>query len=104
MIRRRAEDRIDSFFLLQHYAEIFVRRTRELRIFGAVLLLDLRFDWPAAGLAFVIERLKIPLLRGVGNCNDARVLLGEKPAEIRAALATRADQRDVHHFAGSDMI
>ena len=71
-------------------------------VLAGVVLLDLRFDRAAAGLAAVVPLLEVPLLGGIGDGDDLGVVLLEEGPGVGPPLAAGADDRDVHLVARGD--
>ena len=102
VVGRGDEDGVDRRFLLEHDAEVFVRRALVVRRLGGVVLFNLRFHRPAARLAGVVPVRQIPLLRRIGERDDLAIVFLEEGARIGPALSAGADDRHVHLVTGRD--
>jgi len=102
VVRRGAEDGVDGLLLVEHLAEVdVIGALVRPSVFG-VALGDLALDGEPAGLALVVEAAVVGLLAGVGDGDDAGVLVAEQGAGVGTPLAAAPDDRDVDRVARRD--
>src|SRR6266567_9163992 len=102
MIGSGAQNRIDSFLLLQQIAKILVGGDFVVWRFRGEVVLDLGFDGQAPSGSFVIKGVEILRFDRVGHGNDLRVSLLKERADIGSPLAAAADNGNVDLLTGRD--
>src|SRR5207247_6225992 len=89
MVRRSAQDCINSLLLLQHDPKILILRAMEVRRVGLILLLDPFARHRTPAISFVVELFKAERLRRVSHGYDLRILLTEERLKINTSLSSR---------------
>ena len=97
-----AEDGVDGFFLIEHFAEVDVVVAAEVGFFFGVVFFDFGFDGFPAAESAVVEAAKVGLFGGIGEGDDLRGVLVEEVLGVGTSLAAGADDGDVDFFGGGD--
>ena len=103
VIGGRAEHGVDRGLALEHLPEVHVLRALVVRRDLLVVAFDQLADGLSPGHALEVEPLEVEVLSGIRDGNHLCVGLLEQRTEVRPALASGADEGDVHLVARRDL-
>ena len=104
MIRRRAQHRVNGFFLFQHDAKILIIGHFVIGRGLGVMFFNLLFERQSPRVAVEIKGVQILMLHRISHRDDLGVLLLKEGVDIGLPLPAAADDRNVHFLTGRDKV